>query len=79
MSSINASSPGPAQLDGLCINAIRFLSVAAVEKANSGQPGLPTGAAPMACVLWRRFLKHHPGTYAQIDAKGTFHTEWEQA
>ena len=37
MSSINASSPDPAQLDGLCINAIRFLSVDAVEKANSGQ------------------------------------------
>jgi transketolase len=60
MSSVNASSPDLAQLDGLCINTIRFLSVDAVEKANSGHPGLPMGAAPMAFVLWTRFLKHNP-------------------
>ncbi len=55
-----ASSLDPAQLDKLCINTIRFLSVDAIEKANSGHPGLPMGAAPMAYVLWTRFLRHHP-------------------
>jgi transketolase len=48
------------QLDGLCVNTIRFLSVDAIQKANSGHPGLPLGAAPMAHVLWTRFLKHNP-------------------
>jgi transketolase len=47
-------------LDELCINTLRFLSVDAVQKANSGHPGLPLGAAPMAYVLWSRFLKHNP-------------------
>ena len=48
------------ELDRLCINTIRFLSVDAVEKANSGHPGLPMGAAPMAYVLWTQFLRHNP-------------------
>ncbi len=43
-----------------CVDAIRFLSVDMVEKANSGHPGLPMGAAPMAYVLWTRFLRHNP-------------------
>jgi len=47
-------------LDQLCINTVRFLSVDAVQKANSGHPGMPLGAAPMAWVLWSRFLKHNP-------------------
>jgi transketolase len=47
-------------IDNLCINAIRFLAVDAVQKANSGHPGAPMGAAPMAYVLWDRFLKHNP-------------------
>ncbi|MEM7309902.1 MAG: transketolase [Planctomycetota bacterium] len=47
-------------LDQLCINAIRTLSIDAVERANSGHPGLPLGAAPMAYVLWQRHLKHDP-------------------
>lgn len=47
-------------LDELCINTIRFLSVDAVEKAKSGHPGTPMGLAPMAYVLWDRFLKHSP-------------------
>ena len=47
-------------LDESCVNALRFLSVDAVQKADSGHPGLPLGAAPMACVLWTRFLKHNP-------------------
>jgi len=50
----------PVELDLLSINTIRFLSVDAVQKANSGHPGLPMGAAPFAYVLWTRFLKHNP-------------------
>jgi len=48
------------RLDQLCINTMRFLSVDAVQKAKSGHPGMPLGAAPMAYVLWTRFLKHNP-------------------
>jgi len=48
------------ELDKLAVNTIRFLSVDAVQKANSGHPGLPLGAAPMAYVLWTKFLKHNP-------------------
>jgi transketolase len=47
-------------LDQLCIDTIRFLSVDAVQKANSGHPGMPLGAAPMAYVLWTRHLKCNP-------------------
>lgn len=47
-------------LDQQCIDTIRFLSVDMVQKANSGHPGLPLDAAPMAYVLWTRWLKHHP-------------------
>src|SRR6266536_1258518 len=47
-------------LDQLCINTIRALSLDAVQKAESGHPGLPLGAAPMAYVLWTRFLRHNP-------------------
>lgn len=47
-------------LDQQCINMLRFLSVDMVQKANSGHPGLPLGAAPMAYVLWTRYLKHNP-------------------
>jgi transketolase len=49
-----------AMLDQLCINTIRMLAVDAVEKAKSGHPGMPMGAAAMAYVLWTRFLKHNP-------------------
>jgi len=48
------------QLDQLSINTIRFLAVDAVQKANSGHPGLPMGAAPMAYVLWTRFMRYDP-------------------
>ena len=48
------------ELDQLAVNTIRFLAVDAVQKANSGHPGMPMGAAPMAYVLWTRFLKHNP-------------------
>src|ERR687892_1830282 len=49
-----------AKLDELCVNTIRFLAVDAVERAKSGHPGAPLGAAAMAYVLWDRFLKHNP-------------------
>ncbi len=55
------------KLHELCVNSIRFLSVDAIEKANSGHPGLPMGAAPMAYVLWTRFLKHNPANPAWWD------------
>jgi transketolase len=48
------------ELDQLCINTIRALSIDAVQKAESGHPGLPLGAAPMAYVLWTRFMRHNP-------------------
>ena len=47
-------------LDQTCINTLRCLSIDMIQKANSGHPGLPLGAAPMAWVLWDRFLKHNP-------------------
>src|SRR5262245_56662805 len=47
-------------LDQLTINTIRMLSIDGVQKANSGHPGLPLGAAPMAYVLWSRFLRFNP-------------------
>jgi transketolase len=47
-------------LQELCINSIRFLAIDAVEKAKSGHPGLPMGAAPMAFVLWDQFLRFNP-------------------
>lgn len=47
-------------LDELCINTLRFLAVDAVQKANSGHPGMPMGAATISYVLWDRFLKHNP-------------------
>jgi transketolase len=50
----------PSELDKLCINTIRFLAVDAIQKANSGHPGLPMGAAAMAYALWTRHLKHNP-------------------
>jgi transketolase len=47
-------------LDRLAIDTIRTLSIDAVQQANSGHPGAPMGAAPMAYVLWTRFLRHAP-------------------
>ena len=54
-------------LDGLCINTIRFLSIDAVEKARSGHPGMPMGAAPIAYILWDRYLKHNPTNPNWVD------------
>lgn len=46
--------------DELCVNTIRILSAECVEKARSGHPGMPMGAATMAYVLWTRLLRHNP-------------------
>lgn len=46
------------KIDQEAINTIRTLSIDTIEKANSGHPGLPMGAAPMAYVLWTKFLKN---------------------
>ena len=48
--------------DQLGVNTIRTLSIEAVQKANSGHPGLPMGAAPMAYALWTKHLKVNPTT-----------------
>ena len=54
-------------LDQQCIDTLRFLSVDMVQQANSGHPGLPLGAAPMAYALWTRHLKHHPANPHWVD------------
>ena len=56
-----------ATIHELCINTIRTLSIDGVEKANSGHPGLPLGAAAMAYVLWTRHLRHNPRNPAWPD------------
>src|SRR4051812_11401960 len=57
---IGEAAMSEAQLDRRAIDTIRFLSVDMVQEAKSGHPGLPLGAAPMAYVLWSRFLRHNP-------------------
>jgi transketolase len=47
-------------LDKLCVNTIRTLSMDAVQKANSGHPGMPMGMAPTAYVLWTRVMRYNP-------------------
>src|SRR6266849_4178952 len=61
MSAIMQKQPNVTpELDQLCINTIRALAIDAVQKAESGHPGLPLGAAPMAYVLWTRFMRFNP-------------------
>lgn len=48
------------RLDQLCIDTLRTLSIDAVQQANSGHPGTPMGAAPIAYCLWQRFLRYDP-------------------
>ena len=55
------------QLDRLCIDTIRTLTMDAVEKANSGHPGMPMAMAPVAYLLYTRYLKHDPGDPAWPD------------
>ena len=47
-------------IDNLAINSIRILSADAIQKANSGHPGLPLGSAPMAYELWAHHMNHNP-------------------
>lgn len=60
MSQISPPNASKTASDQACIDAIRVLAMDAVQKANSGHPGLPLGAAAMAYVLWTRFLIHNP-------------------
>lgn len=62
-----SKTSSPVDLDNLSINTIRFLSIDAVQKAASGHPGLPMGAAAFAYVLWTRFLKHNPSNPKWFD------------
>ena len=48
------------ELDQLCVNTIRTLSIDAVQRANSGHPGLPLGAAPVGYVLFTRIMRYNP-------------------
>jgi len=59
--SVSVKNPGMSELDELCVQTIRFLSMEQVQKANSGHPGMPMGMAPAAYVLWTRHIKHNPG------------------
>lgn len=57
----------PDTIDTLCVNTIRTLSIDMIEKAKSGHPGLPLGAAPMAYTLWMKHLKFNPEDPSWID------------
>jgi len=54
-------------LDNICVNTLRFLAADTVQKANSGHPGLPMGAAAMTYTLWTRMLKHNPLNPSWVD------------
>ena len=56
----SVKNPGLSELDELCVQTIRFLSVESVQKAKSGHPGMPMGMAPAAYVLWTRHIKYNP-------------------
>lgn len=58
---------GLSEIDELCINTIRTLSMDAIQKANSGHPGAPMGLAPAAYILWKCFLKHNSKNPEWID------------
>ena len=57
---VSVKNPGLCELDELCIQTIRFLSVEAIQKANSGHPGMPMGMASASYVLWSRHLRCNP-------------------
>jgi len=58
--SVTKKNPGLSELDELCIQTIRFLSMEAVQKAKSGHPGMPMGMAPAVYVLWTKYMRHNP-------------------
>ncbi|MFB3142516.1 MAG: transketolase [Acidobacteriota bacterium] len=57
---VTATQATTEKLDQLCVNTIRTLSMDAVQMANSGHPGTPMAMAPVAYVLWDRYLRHYP-------------------
>eukprot|EP01025_Chloroclados_australasicus_P009002 TRINITY_DN133_c0_g1_i1.p1 TRINITY_DN133_c0_g1~~TRINITY_DN133_c0_g1_i1.p1 ORF type:complete len:775 (-),score=100.17 TRINITY_DN133_c0_g1_i1:323-2446(-) len=57
---VAVEAPPSAEVIGKCINSIRFLAIDAVNKANSGHPGCPMGAAPMSYVLWNEVMNYNP-------------------
>ena len=63
----NGLPEGRPNLDELCINTIRTLSIDAIEQANSGHPGAPMGLAPAAYILWTRIMRHNPGNPGWLD------------
>src|SRR3546814_12500587 len=69
-----SSTHDPASLDQRCIDTLRFLSVDMVQKADSGHPGLPLGAAPLAYVLWQQIgsasCRERVGPYVESSAGG---------
>src|SRR5579864_875151 len=60
MSTLAQPQISPVNIDQLCINTIRTLSMDAVQKANSGHPGTPMALAPVAYCLWQQFLRYDP-------------------
>jgi transketolase len=58
--SVTVKNPGLSETDQRCVETIRFLSAEAVQKANSGHPGMPMGMASAAYVLWTKYMKHNP-------------------
>jgi transketolase len=64
---VTATDTTATELDQLCINTIRTLSMDAVQKANSGHPGAPMGLAPLAYVLYTRIMRHNPSDPEWID------------
>ena len=57
---VKTQSPGGSSLEDLCINAVRVLSMDAVQKADSGHPGTPMALAPLVYLLWTRHLRYNP-------------------
>ena len=57
---VTKKNPGLSELDELCVQTIRFLSMEGVQAAKSGHPGMPIGMAPATYVLWTKHLKHSP-------------------
>ncbi len=60
-------SPSGRSLEDLCINAVRVLSMDAVQKADSGHPGTPMALAPLAYVLWTQHLRYNPADPAWLN------------
>jgi transketolase len=67
MSDTQAAVDKQNELDQLSINALRFLAVDGVQKANSGHPGAPLGCAPIAYLLYHKYMKHDPADPKWID------------